>query len=186
MHLTEGHGTPEQTIKRPEPSKHLLFITMPEISQTNTIQITPERFLNACSPAELFDIDRLIQQQRYQNKIENMMKGFINENSAEAPKKPVHGTKTKYRKRCSHCEKLRICTPYATGYLCDNCFANYEACANNVLQNGEDVAEQPLIGTNKTIENRVLCTVCKRNHTDHVYQGHPTCVSCSASLSSNY
>ena len=61
---------------------------MPKITQTYDLEINPERFLNACSPAELFDIDRLIQTPRFQNKISAMM-GDIKEEHAGAVNKPL-------------------------------------------------------------------------------------------------
>jgi len=45
---------------------------MPEITQTNRINITPEKFLDACSGVELREIDTLIQSPRFVAK----MKGF--------------------------------------------------------------------------------------------------------------
>ena len=38
---------------------------MPKINQINLIEITPEKFLEACSPLELREIDRLISSPRF-------------------------------------------------------------------------------------------------------------------------
>ncbi len=46
---------------------------MPEISELNIIKISPERFLNACSPAELYDLDMLLGRKVYQDKINALM-----------------------------------------------------------------------------------------------------------------
>jgi len=45
---------------------------MPKIENNHTIEIKPERFLNACTPEELYEVDLLIQQKRYQDKIEKL------------------------------------------------------------------------------------------------------------------
>jgi len=39
---------------------------MPKINQLSVIDITPERFLESCSPIELREIDHLIQSPRFQ------------------------------------------------------------------------------------------------------------------------
>ena len=43
---------------------------MPKITQINEVLITPERFLNACSPEELQEIELLIQKPHYQDKMD--------------------------------------------------------------------------------------------------------------------
>lgn len=42
---------------------------MPTISSSSTISITPEKFLNACSPTELWELDILLQSPRIRQKI---------------------------------------------------------------------------------------------------------------------
>lgn len=43
---------------------------MPKIRQFNEIDVTPEKFLNACSPEELIEVELLLSSAYYQNKIE--------------------------------------------------------------------------------------------------------------------
>jgi hypothetical protein len=45
------------------------FLKMPNITQTNYIHITPEKFLDACSDLELMELDLLLTSPRYQNRI---------------------------------------------------------------------------------------------------------------------
>ncbi len=42
---------------------------MPKITQVNQIDITPEKFLNACSPEELIEVELLLSSPHYQNKM---------------------------------------------------------------------------------------------------------------------
>lgn len=42
---------------------------MPEINKVFTLKITPEQFLNACSPLELQEVELLIGQGRYQERM---------------------------------------------------------------------------------------------------------------------
>ena len=44
---------------------------MPKITQHNQIDITPEKFLNACTPEELIEVDLLLSSAYYQNKIQS-------------------------------------------------------------------------------------------------------------------
>lgn len=50
---------------------------MPEITKIFQVEITPERFLDACSNDELKEIDLLIQSPRFQNRIKEKQIGFI-------------------------------------------------------------------------------------------------------------
>lgn len=43
---------------------------MPKINQLSIIDITPERFLESCSPTELREIDHLIQAPRFRVRME--------------------------------------------------------------------------------------------------------------------
>jgi len=42
---------------------------MPKIEKVFTLEITPERFLNSCSPIELIELDMLLGSPRYQSKM---------------------------------------------------------------------------------------------------------------------
>jgi hypothetical protein len=42
---------------------------MPKITQINQIDISPEKFLNACSPEELIEVELLLYSPRFQDKI---------------------------------------------------------------------------------------------------------------------
>lgn len=46
---------------------------MPIIAQLNQIDITPEKFLNACSPEELYEVQLLLSSARYQEQIVPVM-----------------------------------------------------------------------------------------------------------------
>lgn len=46
---------------------------MPKINQLNTIDITPEKFLNACSPEELYELQLLLSSAKYQEQIVPVM-----------------------------------------------------------------------------------------------------------------
>lgn len=50
---------------------------MPEITKIFQVEITPERFLDACSNDELKEIDLLIQSPRFQNRIKEKQIGFV-------------------------------------------------------------------------------------------------------------
>lgn len=52
---------------------------MPKITNHHTIEITPERFLEQCSPVELQEVELLIQSPRFQQKI----------NQPQADQRPV-------------------------------------------------------------------------------------------------
>lgn len=43
---------------------------MPKIEKLFTLEISPERFLDACSPIELTELQLLISSPRYQNKMQ--------------------------------------------------------------------------------------------------------------------
>jgi hypothetical protein len=47
---------------------------MPRITEVHLIQITPEKFLDNCSPVELREIDHLIQSPRYQVRMDQTEK----------------------------------------------------------------------------------------------------------------
>ena len=47
---------------------------MPKVSQTFELEVSPQRYLDACSPMELVELDLLILSERYQSKI----RGFQN------------------------------------------------------------------------------------------------------------
>lgn len=46
-------------------------VTMPEIKQFNIIEISPEKFLDACSPEELQELHLLLDSPKYWNKIKH-------------------------------------------------------------------------------------------------------------------
>ena len=49
---------------------------MPKHTKVFTIEITPERFLEACSDDELKELDLLIQSERYQVRMNEKQIGF--------------------------------------------------------------------------------------------------------------
>ena len=59
---------------------------MPEIIKVMYVDITPERFLDACSDEELKEIDLLIQTERFQNRIKEKQIGFKTKNQDEKTK----------------------------------------------------------------------------------------------------
>lgn len=59
---------------------------MPEIIKVMYVDITPERFLDACSDEELKEIDLLIQSTRFQNRIKEKQIGFKTKNQDEKTK----------------------------------------------------------------------------------------------------
>ena len=59
---------------------------MPEITKVFQVDITPERFLDACSDEELKEIDLLIQSERFQNRIIEKQIGFKTKNQDEKTK----------------------------------------------------------------------------------------------------
>ena len=59
---------------------------MPEITKVFQVDITPERFLDACSDNELKEIDLLIQSERFQNRIKEKQIGFKTKNQDEKTK----------------------------------------------------------------------------------------------------
>lgn len=59
---------------------------MPEITKVFQVDITPERFLDACSDEELKEIDLLIQTERFQNRIKEKQIGFKTKNQDEKTK----------------------------------------------------------------------------------------------------
>jgi hypothetical protein len=50
---------------------------MPELTKVFTIQVTPERFLEACSDNELKELDLLLASERYQRRIREPQKKEI-------------------------------------------------------------------------------------------------------------
>lgn len=48
---------------------------MPEITKVFNLQVTPERFLDACSPTELYELQQLLYSTRYQNIIADVASG---------------------------------------------------------------------------------------------------------------
>lgn len=44
---------------------------MPKITEVHLIDITPEKFLENCSPVELMEIDHLIQSPRFRMRMDN-------------------------------------------------------------------------------------------------------------------
>ena len=102
-------------------TKRKPIITMPKITQTHDIEINPERFLNACSPAELFDVDRLIQQKRYQDKINEMLNGALDEHAEDVKKSVPELPSVAFKKAEVICEvysadmqiiAVRLCKAY--------------------------------------------------------------------------
>lgn len=59
---------------------------MPSITKVFQVDITPERFLDACSDEELKEIDLLIQTERFQNRIKEKQIGFKTKNHNEKTK----------------------------------------------------------------------------------------------------
>ena len=59
---------------------------MPAITKVFQVDITPERFLDACSDEELKEIDLLIQSERFQNRIKEKQIGFKTKNQDEKTK----------------------------------------------------------------------------------------------------
>ncbi len=59
---------------------------MPSITKIFQVDITPERFLDACSDEELKEIDLLIQTERFQNRIKEKQIGFKTKNQDEKTK----------------------------------------------------------------------------------------------------
>ena len=59
---------------------------MPEITKVFQVDITPERFLDACSDNELKEINLLIQSERFQNRIKEKQIGFKTKNQDEKTK----------------------------------------------------------------------------------------------------
>ena len=55
-------------------------VAMPKINQLSIIDITPERFLESCSPTELREIDHLIQSPRFRVRMDQ----------PEADRRPVN------------------------------------------------------------------------------------------------
>ena len=111
---------------------------MPKLTFTQDIDIKPERFLNQCSPAELFEVQRLIQQKIYQDKIDNLFNGSV----------------------------LTTATDIS------------EAKEQLTLKQVEDAL-------NASVPSAV-CSVCRHNLTTNIYQGHPTCLTCTAMIENNY
>ena len=59
---------------------------MPEITKVFQVDITPERFLDACSDNELKEIDLLIQSERFQQRIREKQIGFNSQKTNEETK----------------------------------------------------------------------------------------------------
>jgi len=59
---------------------------MPEITKVFQVDITPERFLDACSDNELKEIDLLIQTERFQQRIKEKQIGFNSQKTNEETK----------------------------------------------------------------------------------------------------
>jgi len=48
---------------------------MPTITNVTTLEVTPEKFLEACSPSELMEVDMLIQGAHFQKKMHDEAAG---------------------------------------------------------------------------------------------------------------
>jgi len=48
---------------------------MPTITNFTTLEVTPEKFLEACSPSELMEVDMLIQGAHFQKKMHDEAAG---------------------------------------------------------------------------------------------------------------
>lgn len=59
---------------------------MPEITKVFQVDITPERFLDACSDNELKEINLLIQSERFQQRIREKQIGFNSQKANEETK----------------------------------------------------------------------------------------------------
>ena len=46
---------------------------MPKIQKVFSLEVTPERFLEACSDEELIELDMLIQQPKYQKRVVKLL-----------------------------------------------------------------------------------------------------------------
>jgi len=68
---------------------------MPKIQQHNVIDISPEKFLGQCSPAEIYETSLLLQTSRYETVIRSVENGGVEVRSQDTPihwdihKKPV-------------------------------------------------------------------------------------------------
>lgn len=74
---------------------------MPKIDQHHTIDITVEKFLNACSANELQEVDLLIQSNRYQAKMGRAVTAAFTVVKGEL-KTPI------FPYRCSICELNQV------------------------------------------------------------------------------
>lgn len=50
---------------------------MPNITKTIFLEVTPEQFLEACTPSELMEVDILIQNAHFQNKMNDHDSGQL-------------------------------------------------------------------------------------------------------------
>jgi hypothetical protein len=63
---------------------------MPEVTKVFTIDITPERFIDACSDSELKELDILLQSPRFQQRLKATEIGFKSSTSKDKPSKNQH------------------------------------------------------------------------------------------------
>ena len=63
---------------------------MPEVTKVFTIDITPERFIDACSDSELKELDILLQSPRFQQRLKATEIGFHQSSTSKdkSSKKP--------------------------------------------------------------------------------------------------
>lgn len=49
---------------------------MPKITEVHLIEITPEKFLDSCSPQELYELELLLRREKYQSVIRKFQEGY--------------------------------------------------------------------------------------------------------------
>ena len=88
---------------------------MPKISQTNEIDISPEKYLKACSPTELMEVELLIMSPRFQTQMNGFEKGSYKPVVPEIPQLAATGTYY-----CSICGKVPVDVDNGID-TCDKC-----------------------------------------------------------------
>jgi len=65
---------------------------MPQVTKVFTIDITPERFIDACSDAELKELDMLLSSPRFQQRLKATEIGFKSTTSKDIPTEKANST----------------------------------------------------------------------------------------------